>query len=92
MKLDASYPFPHGFLWGTATSAHQVEGGNTNNNWYQWEQTPGRIKGGAVSAKACDWGGGRWKEDLSKARDGGQNAHRPSIEWGRIPPSPDRWG
>ena len=91
MNLDASYPFPHGFLWGTATAAHQVEGGNTNNNWHQWEQTPGRIKGGQVSGKACDWWGGRWKEDLGNARDGGQNAHRLSIEWSRIQPSPDRW-
>ncbi|MDD5397182.1 MAG: family 1 glycosylhydrolase [Candidatus Moranbacteria bacterium] len=29
--------FPKGFLWGSATSAHQVEGG-TRNNWSQWEQ------------------------------------------------------
>ena len=24
-------------MWGTATAAHQVEGNNTNNNWYNWE-------------------------------------------------------
>ena len=23
--------FPAGFLWGAATAAHQVEGGNVNN-------------------------------------------------------------
>jgi beta-glucosidase len=29
--------FPKGFLWGAATSAHQVEG-NSNNNWVEWEK------------------------------------------------------
>jgi beta-glucosidase len=28
--------FPEGFLWGTATASHQVEGGN-HNNWSEWE-------------------------------------------------------
>ena len=43
---QATYHFPRGFLWGTATAAHQVEGNNTNNNWYAWEEQPGRIKHG----------------------------------------------
>ena len=34
---QAVYHFPRGFLWGAATAAHQVEGGNTNNNWSAWE-------------------------------------------------------
>src|SRR5256885_2198280 len=33
--------FPEGFLWGTATAAHQVEGGNWNNDWWAWEHQPG---------------------------------------------------
>lgn len=86
-----SIHFPAGFLWGTATASHQVEGGNTNNNWYQWESMDGKIKGGHRSGLACNWWGGKWKEDLDRAAEGYQNTHRLSIEWSRVQPSPDRW-
>jgi beta-glucosidase len=85
---QATYHFPRGFLWGTATAAHQVEGNNTNNQWWQWEQQ-GRTNG--RSGLACDWWGGRWREDFDRAVEAGQNAHRLSVEWSRIQPAPDRW-
>ena len=88
---DAIYRFPEDFLWGTATSSHQVEGGNTNNNWFAWENEPGRIVNGQKSGLACDWWGGRWKEDLQNAANDGQNSHRLSIEWSRIQPALDHW-
>lgn len=88
---QATYHFPAGFLWGTATAAHQVEGGNNLNNWAQWETQPGRILTGDRSGLACDWWSGRWKEDLDRAAETGQNAHRLSIEWSRIQPTPERW-
>jgi beta-glucosidase len=88
---QATFHFPRGFLWGTATASHQVEGNNTNNNWWAWEQEPGRILQGHKSGLACDWWGGRWREDLDRAAAGGQNAHRLSIEWSRIQPAPERW-
>ena len=40
-----NHHFPAGFLWGVASSSHQVEGGNLNNQWAAWEQK-GRIKSG----------------------------------------------
>jgi len=83
--------FPDGFLWGSATAAHQVEGNNTNNNWYLWEQTPGKIAGGATAGLACDWWNGRWHEDLQHAAQDGQNSHRLSIEWSRVEPHPGKW-
>ncbi len=85
---QATYHFPKGFLWGTATASHQVEGNNTNNNWYQWEETGHMIH---KSGLAADWWGGRWREDFDRAAETGQNAHRLSIEWSRIQPTPDTW-
>ncbi len=82
------YKFPAGFLWGAATAAHQVEGNNTNNQWWKWEQD-GHTSG--TSGLACDWWGGRWREDFDRAAAGGQNAHRLSVEWSRIQPTPEIW-
>ena len=76
--------FPAGFLWGVATSAHQVEGGNCNNQWYEWEQA-GRITSGDEAGLACDW----WRNaerDLDLAHSLGVNALRISVEWSRVEP------
>jgi len=43
VKQAVSLQFPKGFLWGTATSAHQVEGGQTNNDWWATEQIGGYV-------------------------------------------------
>ena len=88
---QATFNFPAGFLWGTATAAHQVEGNNRNNDWWAWEDQPGHIAHEQRSGLACDWWGGRWREDFDRAKETGQNAHRLSIEWSRIQPTPDRW-
>jgi beta-glucosidase len=78
--------FPKGFLWGTSTAAHQVEGDNRNSDWWDWEQQPGRIANGDTSAVACDHYH-RYREDFTLLRELNQNAHRLSIEWARIEPS-----
>lgn len=84
--------FPDGFLWGTATAAHQVEGGNTNNDWWEWEQTPGHIHNEDRSTVACDWWQGeRYRTDFDLAQSFGHNAHRLSLEWSRIEPREDEW-
>lgn len=81
-KVDQKLEFPKGFLWGTATAAHQIEGDNFNNDWWQWEQD-GHVK--EKSGKACDsWN--RWKEDIDLAKSLNNNAYRFSIEWSRIEP------
>ena len=88
---SAIYTFPAGFLWGTATSAFQVEGHYADSNWTAWVKQPGRILNGMQPGLACDWWGGRWREDLDRAVEAGQNAHRMSVDWARIQPAPDRW-
>jgi beta-glucosidase len=78
--------FPPGFLWATATAAHQVEGHNTNSDWWAFEQEPGRIAGGAKSGIAIDHYN-RYREDFALLRKLRNNAHRLSIEWSRIEPT-----
>jgi len=78
--------FPDGFLWGTASAAHQVEGDNRNCDWWEFEQQPGKIANGDSSAVACDHYH-RYREDFALLREMNQNAHRLSIEWSRIEPS-----
>src|SRR5690349_18407758 len=77
------------FLWGAATSSHQIEGGNVHNDWWAWEQA-GNIEGGETSGAACDhWH--RYKEDLQAAKDLGLTSYRFSIEWSRIEPEEGKW-
>ena len=89
--LEGSYHFPKGFLWGTATSSHQVEGGNVNNNWHRWEQESGKVFQNQTSGIASDWWSGRWTEDFERAYEDGHTAHRFSVEWSRIQPYPGKW-
>ena len=77
--------FPEGFTWGTATAAHQIEGGNTNNDWWAFEHTPG--SGCAESSgDACDsWL--RWEEDADLVAGLGLDNYRFSVEWSRVEPA-----
>lgn len=91
MSMRARHGFPETFLWGTATSSHQVEGKNENNDWWDWEQQPGAVENGHRSGNACGWWDGRWKGDLDRAAETHQNAHRLSVEWSRVEPAPGQW-
>lgn len=84
-----SRSFPDGFEWGSATAAHQIEGGNWNNDWWQWEHTPGSAASES-SGDACDsWN--RWPDDVAFARELGLTSYRFSIEWSRIEPEEGEW-
>src|SRR5437762_1300201 len=80
----AARRFPDAFVWGTATSAHQVEGGNWNNDWWMWEHDPASPCQ-EPSGDACEhWH--RWPEDVRLLAELGFNAYRFSLEWSRIEP------
>jgi beta-glucosidase len=81
--------FPDSFVWGTATAAHQIEGGNVNNDWWEFEHTPGSGVA-EPSGDACDsWH--RWPEDVALVADMGLSAYRFSLEWSRIETAPGEW-
>jgi beta-glucosidase len=76
--------FPDGFLWGAATAAHQVEGGNVNNHYWEWEHAP-HTPFAEPSGDAVDHYH-RWREDLDLLAGAGLTAYRFSLEWSRIEP------
>ena len=71
--------FPEGFLWGSATSSFQVEGGINNCDWAEAARF-GRV----VPAGSCIDHYNRYEEDFKIAQSLGHNCHRISIEWARI--------
>lgn len=77
-KMQQTLKFPDGFLWGAATSAYQVEGGITNNDWAVSDRVP-------KAGLACDQYH-RYEEDFKIAKYLHHSAHRLSLEWSRIEP------
>lgn len=106
LKLRQDYSdlprFPDDFLWGVGTSAYQVEGNITRNDWHVFTTTPEikeRIKllSSLITREIDLQPAGEavhhgnievLKEDLERARLLGMNSYRFSIEWSRIQPSP----
>src|SRR4051794_108607 len=80
----ATTTFPDGFVWGTATAAHQVEGGNWNSDWWAFEHAE-NTPCAEPSGDACDQYH-RYRDDIALLAELGFNAYRFSIEWARIEP------
>lgn len=74
------------FLWGTATAAHQIEGGNVNSDFWLAENVKPTLFQ-ERSGDACD-SYHRFDEDIALAARLGFNCHRFGIEWARIEPEP----
>ncbi len=82
--------FPSTFVWGTATSAYQIEGSPTADGkgpsiWDTFAHTPGKVLGGQTGDVACDHYR-RLESDLDLLPEIGCNAYRFSISWPRILP------
>lgn len=89
MNDSPRLPVPPEFLWGTAISAHQSEGNNTNSDaWLCETVSPSAYR--EPSLDACD-SYHRYAEDVAIAADLGFNCHRIGIEWARIEPEPGRF-
>ncbi|MET7315349.1 GH1 family beta-glucosidase [Streptomyces thermoviolaceus] len=92
MTIDLA-AFPHDFLWGTATSAYQIEGavaedGRSPSIWDTFSHTPGKTDNGDTGDVACDHYH-RWREDVDLMRRLGTNAYRLSVAWPRVLPDGD---
>jgi beta-glucosidase len=92
--------FPNGFIWGTATSAYQIEGavsedGRGRSIWDTFAHTPGKIGDRSNADRANDHYH-RYKEDVRLIRELGVKAYRFSIAWPRVFPkgtgAPNRKG
>lgn len=81
--------FPDGFIWGTATAAHQVEGGNDNSDCWALEQAQPSLFA-EPSGDAVDHYN-RFAADVAIVAGLGLGAYRFSIEWARIEPEPGRF-
>ncbi|GAA1507840.1 GH1 family beta-glucosidase [Sphaerisporangium rubeum] len=92
--------FPPGFVWGTATSAYQIEGaaredGRGPSIWDTFCRVPGAVAGGDTGDDACDHYH-RFAEDVRLMTGLGAGAYRFSVAWPRVQPEghgrPERRG
>jgi len=81
--------FPDGFLFGTATSAYQIEGhgfgGAGRTHWDDFAATPGNVVRAEHGARACDHYH-RWEDDLDLIAGAGLDVYRFSASWARVLP------
>ena len=88
--------FPDGFLWGSATAGHQIEGDNIHSQAWQLEQQPDFYRQDpertirAPSGKAGDHYR-LYRQDVELIAALGHQAYRMSIEWSRIEPREGQW-
>ncbi|WP_424806559.1 GH1 family beta-glucosidase [Rhodococcus sp. 27YEA15] len=83
--------FPPSFVWGTATSAYQIEGavaegGRGPSIWDEFCDRPAMIAGGETGRVAADHYH-RWPADVDLMARLGLDSYRLSLSWSRILPT-----
>lgn len=80
------FSFPEGFLWGSATAAHQIEGNNIHSsNWHMEQERTKTDSNAECSGMACNHYN-MVDEDVQLLCDLGHQAYRLGVEWARIEP------
>jgi beta-glucosidase len=90
LVMTSAIQFPSDFLWGSATSAYQIEGspladGAGPSIWQRFVRTPGMVKNGDTGDVACDHYR-RYAGDVALMRELGMQAYRFSVSWSRVLP------
>jgi beta-glucosidase len=88
--MHKTHSFPHGFVWGTATSSYQIEGataeaGRCPGIWDTFSAVGGHIEDGSNAAVACDHYH-RFADDVRLMAELGAGAYRFSVSWPRVLP------
>merc|ERR1712135_107597 len=88
--------FPEDFIWASASSAYQTEGGlaDTQRGLGIWDEschTLGRIENGATGDTACD-SYHNYQTDVELLKQMGVNTYRFSISWTRLIPGGKWYG
>ena len=78
------FKLPENFLLGSATAAEQIEGGDKNNNWYDW-CIKGHIKDNSTCLRANEhWE--RFRDDIELMKALNHKTYRMGLSWSRIEP------
>lgn len=89
--MSSKIQFPDDFIWGSATSAYQIEGspladGAGASIWQRFTRTKGMMVNGDTGDVACDHYN-RYASDVALMKQLGMQGYRFSINWARVMPS-----
>ena len=80
------FDFPEGFLWGSSTAAHQIEGNNIySDSWFRGQESARAGRPGEPSGTACNHYN-MVEEDVALLSELEHQAFRMGVEWARIEP------